>query len=546
MTRQPWGEIDRLVALADTLAGAWARRAAASTTLGRERAVLRLCGVSGLDRAGRPLAAEVVERYVGSRADRLGSGLLLPFAMALLEYDVGPQDLALDVASGAVDLALEADLLQDRDRRTAAEHEAARLAASATERIDANRTARRELLDLLGDSPQPWFGVTLAEAEVERARGEAVALIDAGADLVRVVVPAGRELTARAEADVHDAPDPRTSGTAGHPGSPSGAAPYRRGAMSRQRPTIEGAPAGSQRGLGELRHAIDESGAQRRRYVRLATVGPALAAPEQAVVAGFERIDVVELDPMAEVVDEGVDPDRALADHAFATRLLRRSGAQVIIGPGPLVVAPDLARGLPSDSATRAGRGIALQLLGVALALRHGLSVEQILVGALPPWISDERDPTVQAIAQVALRRALFPGHALTFDEPAMSVAAEGWPFVFAAAVPRSEPTAIVLRRAERDRVRQVGEATRAAARVGREVGAALGPRVLHGPSLEHARAAVDAAGALLRGLADEGWRTVIGTPIDDAEGARRTWDTVVERSDEFDPFAMDEPVAGR
>ena len=85
----------------------------------------------------------------------------------------------------------------------------------------------------------------------------------------------------------------------------------------------------------------------------------------------------------------------------------------------------------------------------------------------MPAWISDERDPTVQAIAQVAIRRALFPGHALVFDEPPISAAAEGWPFVFAAAVPGIEPTALVLRRAERDRMRQVGEATRAAARVG-------------------------------------------------------------------------------
>jgi hypothetical protein len=305
-------------------------------------------------------------------------------------------------------------------------------------------------------------------------------------------------------------------------------------------------PAGSQRGIGELRHALDEAGAQRRRYVRLATVGPALSAPEESVVAAFERVDIVELDPMAEVVHDGVDPDRALADHSFATRLLRRSGSHVFVGPGPLVVAPDLARGVPSDPATRAGRAIALQLLSVALARRHGLTDDQIVIDALPPWISDERDPTSQAIAQVAIRRALFPGHALVFDEPPLSAAAEGWPFVFAAAVPGSEPTAVVLRRGERDRSRQIGEATRAAARVGREVGGALGPRRLHGAALDHARAAVEAAGALLDGLANEGWRTVVGAPMDESERTRRGWDTVVERAEEFDPFVLDDPAAGR
>jgi hypothetical protein len=542
--RADWGDLDRLLSTADSLAGAWAGRAAASTTLGQERAFLRLCGVGGVDRAGRPLAAEVVERYVGSRVERLASGVMLPFAMGVLEYDLSPQDLALDVAAGAVDLSLEADLLNDPERRAAAEHEAARLALSAADRIDANRVARRELLGLLGESPLPWFGATLGETELEPARDEALRLIDAGADLLRIAVPASRELSARAQA--------RGESTRHQPHAEShepvdaSAARARRGTAPYGRPDIAGIPVGSQRGLAELRHTIDEAAAERRRYVRLAMLGSALAAPEVAVVAGYERVDLVDIDPIADIVDEGVDPDRALADHAFAHRLLRRAGVQVIVGPGPLVVAPDLARGQPSDPGSRAGRAIALQLLSVALARHHGLPPEQILVGALPPWIPDERDPTVQAIAQVALRRALFQGHGLVFDEPAMSAAGEGWPFIFAAAVPGSEPTALVLRRAEGGRMRQVGEATRAAARVGREVHAALGDRSLHGPSLAHAQQAVVAAQELLDGLANEGWRAVIGSPVDAGERARFGWDTVVERTDDFDPYSLVQPVGGR
>src|SRR5207253_6844817 len=124
-----------------------------------------------------------------------------------------------------------------------------------------------------------------------------------------------------------------------------------------------------------------------------------------------------------------------------------------------------------------------------------------------------------------------------------MSAASEGWPFVFAASVPGSEPTALVLRRAETGRVRQVGEATRAAARVGREVDAAFGVRALHGPALEHAQAAVRAAQKLLGGLANEGWHAVIGTALDSSARAGLGWDTVVERSEELDPFSLDQPV---
>lgn len=540
-----WGDLDALLRLADALADEWAARGAASTTHGQERAILRLCGVGGLDRAGRPLASAVVERYLGRSPTRLAGGVLLPFAVALLEYDVSPQDLAMDVASGAVDLALEAQLLEDPERRRVAQEAAARLAAMAADRVDANRTARLELIGVLGEPPAPWIGATLAGTELEGARAEAVRLVDGGADLVRVGVPAGRELSARAESRGASAELERDTGTAQAPADP-GRSRLRRGMVPYGRPAIDGVPAGSQRGLAELRLAIDQAAAEGRRYVRLATVGPALAGPELAVVAGFERIDVVEMDAIAEIVDEGVDPARALADHAFACRLLRRAGAQVIVGPGPLVVAPELARGVPSDAGTRAGRALALQLLSVALARRHGLARDQILVGALPAWITDERDPTIQAIAQVALRRELFPGHAFVFDEPAMSAASEGWPFVFAAAVPGSEPTGLVMRREEPGRVRQVGEATRVAARVGRDVHLALGPRRLHGPALDHARAVVQAGQLLLEGLRSVGWQAITGTGIDTSDRAGAGWDTVVERSEAFDPFGLDQTAAPR
>ena len=153
MTDPLASSLDRVLRLADDLAGAWGARARASTTLARERAILRLFGVSGLDHAGVPLASAVVERALGENPARLGGGIALPFAIALLEYDITPQQLALDVTSGAIDLAFEAQLLRDPGRRAAAEAEARRLAALAVERIDANRTARLETLDVLGDAP---------------------------------------------------------------------------------------------------------------------------------------------------------------------------------------------------------------------------------------------------------------------------------------------------------------------------------------------------------------------------------------------------------
>jgi hypothetical protein len=513
-----WGDTDRLLSLAETLAGAWGARAQASTTVGRERAMIRLFGVHGLDRNGRPLAGEVVDRYLAGGPGRLGGGIALPFAMGLLEYDLAPQQLALDVASGAVDLALEAELLAEPDRRAVAEIEARRLATAALERFDANRTARLELLDVLGDAPRPWVGSPIIETVASAAVGEAVRQTRDGVDLVRVEVPVGRELATRLvdagmEVPAWEPPD--------DPG------PEAR----------DVAPSGSQRGLADLRLALDEAAAERRAYARLATFSPPLAAPEQAVVAAFERIDLVEADAMVEIVAGRVDPDRALADHAFAHRLHARAGSLVLLGAGPLVVGPDLATGIPSDTATRAGRALALQVLGVALARGDGLPADQVVIGALPDWLTDERAPAARATAEVALRRALMPGHALAFDEPTtVPERAALWPFILASVLVPGNDTALVVRRPRDGSMRPAVLATRAAASVAAEVGSSVPSVSLSGPALDHARATVAAAVSTLERIADLGWRAVLGDP----PGGTGPWlgaDALAERTESFDPL---------
>ena len=535
------GPIDRLLELADTLAGAWGARALTCTTRGQERAMLRMFGVAGIDRTGRPLAAEVVERFIGDRLDRLAGGVSLPFAAALVEYDLTAQELALDIASGAVDLALEAEVLRDPGRRAAAEEAARRLTAAGLERIDANRTARLELLDLIGDAERPWLGTALRAPGAPTAIGEVAALVEGGVDVVQVSVPAVRELAEWLHDEGTDVPywRPRPG-----PGSPVPTDPE------------EQAPSGSQRGLAAIRQALDGAAAERRAYARLATVCLPLAAPEQALVAAFERVDLVVADAMAEIFDGNVDPDRALADQAHAHRLLARSGASVLIGAGPLVVAPDLARGVPSSGATRAGRALALQVVGAALARRDGIPAERLLLGALPAWLIDERDPTAAAIAQVAVRAAIFDGHSLSFAEPQPAGrSAERWPPILAALLPLAPSTGLIVRTARAGsgsgtdagaggpgatgagEIDGLARSTRAVVAVAREVAASIGPLAPLGAALAFAQDTVAAALVTLERLASEGWPSLVGEWPGGAARDRLGSDGVVERTDTFDPF---------
>lgn len=531
-----YGDLDRLLERAETLAGAWGARARSSTTIGQERAILRLFGVTGLDRAGRPLAGAAVDRWLAGASEGLGGGIALPFAMALLEYDLEPQQLALDVASGAVDLALEAELLREPDRRSLAETEATRLVGAALERIDADRVARRELQDLLGEARRPWLGTTLAEPDLDGALDELAELAVAGFDLLRIEVPVGRELADRLHDAGLDVPE-------WQPRERSGRGAVAAGGDS---DAVDPAPAGSQRALARLRRVADGVAAERRGYVRLATAIPPLGVPEGAVVAAFERVDLVEADPMAEIVAGGVDPDRSLADHAFARRLHRRADTLVSIGPGPLVFAPDLASGVPADIATRSGRALALQLVGIALARADGIHEGRLVVGAYPAWLAEESAATARILAEVAVRRALFPSYLMRFDEPggpgAESPAAIAWPFVAAAALGWTGEDAVVMRRIHADGRRAAGDG-RAAAAIAADVlrVAPMGP--LTGPAREHAEAIVRAALATLERLTDLGWRAVVGDAPGAAGHDRPTpralgGDMVAERTEPFDPLA--------
>lgn len=530
-------ELAKLDELARGIAAAWAPRAAAATTIGRERALLRLYGVSGLDRSGLPLAGSVVDRYVGGSPARLADGVTLAFGSALVEYDIDPQQLATDVSAGLIDLALESRLLADRDQRTRADQTIRAIVDGALARIDANRTATRELCSVLGEPSPPWVSTSIRHAEAPGAALEARDLASAGFDVLRVEVPMGRELSGLLEAAGLDVEPWRSArSTEDMDGSSTSTA---------SASDVERAPAGSQRGLAAIRQAVDEAAATRRAYVRLASAAPPLAAPEQAVVAAFERVDLVISDVMGEIVGSGVDPDRALADHAFAAAIHRRAGTTVLVGAGPLAVGPDLASGQPSTAATRSGRALALQLLGIHLARAAHLPADQLVAGALPAFLEDELSGSALALAEVALRRHLLPDHALWFSTEARQGAADAVAQARIGGVLPGDGSVALLHvdpQGQGNQGRRVPADAAASARTTLDGGLLLARSrsggVLAGPALEHARGTIRAAIATLEALAGEGWGSVLGEEFDDPERHRFGSDAVAERTEANDPLA--------
>jgi hypothetical protein len=165
------------------------------------------------------------------------------------------------------------------------------------------------------------------------------------------------------------------------------------------------------------------------------------------------------------------------------------------------------------------------------------LPADQIVIGGLPAWLTDEARPAARAAAEVALRAELFQDHPLSFEEPVTTPdRAALWPFVLASVLPGGARAAFVIRRPGVGPMRETVHVGRAAMTVAGELSGAFGRRALEGPALEHARAVVAAATETLERLRDVGWRSVLGEAL--VRGERLGSDAVVERAESFDPLA--------
>ena len=319
-----------------------------------------------------------------------------------------------------------------------------------------------------------------------------------------------------------------------------------RGASATRRRPAASAPSASCAALADRR---------RRRAARLRPAGdgvPPLGVPEGAVVAAFERVDLVEADPMAEIVAGGVDPDRALADHAFArapasARRTRSSRSARVRWSWR----PDLASGRSRRIRRRAPVGrSALQLAGGrAGPRRRARPTSGSSVGALPglarrravgggPRHRRGRRPARAVPGPSArVRRA---------DRASADPRAAAWPYrrrrgpgpepatrVSSCAGPAGPPR------------RRRGDA-RAAARSRAEVAECRVDRARSTGVAARARARRCVAAAIddARRLADRGWRAVAGDPPRAAgrPAGAADWaiggDAVAERTEPFDALA--------
>src|SRR5579862_1573785 len=362
--------VDRCRKLAAAIADPVESFIAAHSTVSVERAVLRLLGVDGVTPEDVPLPNAVVD----SISEReLGSGAAMPFGRALAETGLEPDALARALTEGRVTLE------QFASAPTAAARGALRpYVESGLARITAQREERAARLAQLPQLPPPLLYVIVASGNIYEDRAAAVAAAQAGAQVIAVIRSTGQSLLDFV---------------------PFG-------------PTTEGfgGTYATQANFAIMRTALDDASEKLGRYVMLTNYASGLCMPEIAVMAAFERLDMLLNDSMYGILFRDINMKRTFVDQHFSRMLNAYSGIVINTGEDNYLTT--------ADAVDQAPAVLASQFINEEFAHRAGLPDRQIGLGDAYEIDPDREDGFLYQVAQAQLAREIFSEAPLKYMPP--------------------------------------------------------------------------------------------------------------------------------
>jgi beta-lysine 5,6-aminomutase alpha subunit len=343
------------------------------TTISVERATLRLAGLSGADTEGTPWVnrlSDVVRADVG-----LEHGISLPVWDALVRGEAEDLlTLAQKASAGSVTFRLPEGRDAIRARSAARKH-----VGAGVRRIDARRRERDRLIKRLGDAPRkPWIYLIVATGDIYEDIPQAQQAAREGADVIAVIRSTGQSLLDYV---------------------PEG-------------PTREGFAGtyATQENFRLMRAALDESGRELGRYIRLTNYASGLCMPEIAALAGLERLDMMLNDSMYGILFRDINPIRTFVDQRFSRQVHARAG--IIINTGE-------DNYLTTDDAIDAAHTVTTsQLLNEYFAKEAGLEDWQLGLGHAFEIDPEVPDSFRLELAHAMLARDLFPNAPLKWMPP--------------------------------------------------------------------------------------------------------------------------------
>lgn len=341
------------------------------TTVSVERAVCRFLGIDGVNPYDVPLPNVVVEHLAAKHL--LGEGAAYCLGNAMMKTGLTPQKIAQEIDGGRLDLGSlsygeASEVFRFIDP----------LVEESVGLVARNREKRRELIQRLGEGPQPYLYVIVATGNIYEDVVQARAAVRQGADIVAVIRSTGQSLLDYV---------PYGATTEGFGGTYA-----------------------TQENFRIMRAALDEAGEEAGRYIRLCNYCSGLCMPEIAAMGAIERLDVMLNDALYGILFRDINMQRTLIDQFFSRVINGFTGVIINTGEDNYLTT--------ADAFEEAHTVLASQFINERLALIAGIPEEQMGLGH-----AFEMDPSIEngflyELAQAQMSREIFPRAPLKYMPP--------------------------------------------------------------------------------------------------------------------------------
>ncbi len=348
-----------------------AEETAGRTTVAVERTVARTLGVDGVDPHDIPLPNALVDHVADFGG--LSRGVAAWVGNAMVQTDRSAAEVAVAVGDGSLSLG---DL--PWAEREAIERAVADAHGTTLSEMQSRCAQRDALREELGEQAHPHRYVLTATGNVYEDRDHALAVAQAGGDIIAVI-----RSTAQSLLDY---------------------VPYG--------PTTEGygGTFATQANFRIMRDALDEWSREHGRYVRLSSFCSGLCMPEIAAMGALEGLDNMVNDALYGILYRDLNIRRTMIDQRVSRAINGRFGVIINTGEDNYLRTADAIEAAPSV--------VASQFINYFLARDCGLPDEQIAIGN-----SFEISPSVEngllyEWAHAQLTRELFPDCPVKYMPP--------------------------------------------------------------------------------------------------------------------------------
>lgn len=352
----------------------------ANTSVGIERAALRLIGVEGsLNKGGMkyPLVNFIVDQL---REDRvLAKGALFWFTNGMIQTGASVSELSEKLAQGEVRLSQLAKAPAPEVRKVSVD-----LCRKSLQRLAEKREERNALRKKLGDpmdmtfQGKPLVYVIVATGNIFEDAIQGKAAAEAGADAIAVI-----RSTAQSLLDYV----PEGATTEGFGGTYA-----------------------TQENFKIMRKALDEAGEKYGRYIRLTNYSSGLCMSEIAATAALERLDFLLNDAMYGILFRDINMKRTLIDQNFSRMIIAYSDITIHTGEDNYLTT--------ADAVENGHQVLASQFVNERFALEAHMKEEQMGLGhaaEMNPW---HPNVLLLEIARAQMTRDIFPKAPIKFMPP--------------------------------------------------------------------------------------------------------------------------------